>query len=237
MWRGNNTANSGKNTSTEKPTSAATNAPAEETAAPDDGALDHSKPLKLTVFSTTANYAGPQTGWFAKIIKDKFNIEMDIVASNLTGGDTKISAMMASGDLGDIIIFGDDKNHYPNAIKGKLLLDWTQDGLLDKYGKDIGSTFPKAIEKAKVAFGGGSSVFGIGNSVASNPSGPSEGRDMTWGPDLRWDLYQQIGAPEISKIEDYLPVLKKCKSLSPKMSKERKPMLSRCGLTGTATIK
>lgn len=53
---GNNAANSGKNTSTEKPTSAATNAPAEETAAPDDGALDHSKPLKLTVFSTTANY-------------------------------------------------------------------------------------------------------------------------------------------------------------------------------------
>lgn len=219
---GNNAANSGKNTSTEKPTSAATNAPAEETAAPDDGALDHSKPLKLTVFSTTANYAGPQTGWFAKIIKDKFNIEMDIVASNLTGGDTKISAMMASGDLGDIIIFGDDKNHYPNAIKGKLLLDWTQDGLLDKYGKDISSTFPKAIEKAKVAFGGGSSVFGMGNSVASNPSGPSEGKDMTWGPDLRFDLYQQIGAPEITKIEDYLPVLKKMQELEPKNEQGKK---------------
>lgn len=219
---GNNTANSGKNTSTEKPTSAATNAPAEETAAPDDGALDHSKPLKLTVFSTTANYVGPQTGWFAKIIKDKFNIEMEIVASNLTGGDTKISAMMASGDLGDIIIFGDDKNHYPNAIKGKLLLDWTQDGLLDKYGKDISSTFPKAIEKAKVAFGGGSSVFGMGNSVASNPSGPSEGKDMTWGPDLRFDLYQQIGAPEITKIEDYLPVLKKMQELEPKNEQGKK---------------
>lgn len=162
---------------------------------------------------------------------------MDIVASNLTGGDTKISAMMASGDLGDIIIFGDDKNHYPNAIKGKLLLDWTQDGLLDKYGKDISSTFPKAIEKAKVAFGGGSSVFGMGNSVASNPSGPSEGKDMTWGPDLRFDLYQQIGAPEITKIEDYLPVLKKCKSSSLRTNKAKKPMLSRCGLIGMATIK
>lgn len=78
-----NSGNGGKAESTDKPVTEATNA-AKETAAPDDGALDHSKPLKLTVFSTTANYAGPQTGWFAKVIKDKFNIELDIVASNLT---------------------------------------------------------------------------------------------------------------------------------------------------------
>lgn len=220
---GNNSAN--KNSNSEKPTSEATAAATTEpeaTTAPDDGALDHTKPLKLTVFSTTANYAGPQIGWFAKIIKDKFNIEMDIVASNLTGGDTKISAMMASGDLGDIIIFGDDKNHYPNAIKGKLLLDWTQDGLLDKYGKDIAKDFPKALEKAKIAFGGGTAVYGVGNSVASNPSGPSEGKDMTWGPDLRWDLYQQVGAPEIKSIEDYLPVLKQMQDLEPKNEQGKK---------------
>lgn len=108
---------------------------------------------------------------------------------------------------------------------------------MDKYGKDISSTFPKAIEKAKVAFGGGSSVFGMGNSVASNPSGPSEGKDMTWGPDLRFDLYQQIGAPEITKIEDYLPVLKKMQELEPKNEQGKKTMLSRCGLIGMATIK
>ncbi len=217
----NNSGNAGQAESTDKPAAEATDT-TEATAAPDDGTLDHSKPLKLTVFSTTANYAGPQTGWFAKVIKDKFNIELDIVASNLTGGDTKISAMMASGDLGDIIIFGDDKNHYPNAIKGKLLLDWTQDGLLDKYGADIAKQFPKAVEKAKVAFGGGSAVYGIGNSVATNPSGPSEGKDMTWGPDLRWDLYQQIGAPEINSIEEYLPVLKKMQELEPKNEQGKK---------------
>lgn len=211
----------------ESPAATATPAASGAAANPTPGAssttgLDRSKTLKLTVFSTTANYAGPQTGWFAKTIKDKFNIELDIVASNLTGGDTKISAMMASGNLGDIIVFGDDKNHYPNAIKGNLLLDWTKEGLLDKYGGDIVKTFPKAIQKAKVAFGGGSAVYGIGNNVATNPTGPSEGKDMTWGPDLRWDLYQKAGAPAINSVDDYLTVLKKMQELEPKTAQGKK---------------
>lgn len=216
---------------------AASTAPSPSPGASGSSGLDHSKPLKLTVFSTTANYAGIQPGWFGKIIKDKFNIEMDIVASNLTGGDTKISAMMASGNLGDIVIFGDDKNHYPNAIKGNLLLDWTKDSLLDKHGADIVKTFPKAIQKAKAAFGGGSAVYGIGNNVATNPTGPSEGKDMTWGPDLRWDLYQKIGAPPINSVEDYLTVLKKMQELEPKTEQGKKPTPSPSGPTGTATTR
>lgn len=204
------------------PASSSSQAASEPASPAADTGLDRSETLKLTVFSTTANYAGPQIGWFAKAIKDKFNIELDIVASNLTGGDTKIAAMMASGDLGDIIVWGDDKNNYPNAIKGGLLLDWTKDALLDTYGKDIMATYPKAVEKAKIAFGGGSSVYGIGNNVASNPKGPSEGKDMTWGPDLRWDLYQQVGAPEINSPADYLPVLKKMQELEPKNASGKK---------------
>ncbi|MFC5467867.1 extracellular solute-binding protein [Cohnella suwonensis] len=196
--------------------------PSDSASPSDSGGLDHSETLKLSVFSTTANYAGPQIGWFAKAIKDKFNIELDIVASNLSGGDTKIAAMMASGDLGDIVIWGDDKNNYPNAIKGGLLLDLTKDGLLDTYGKDIFAKYPKAIEKAKISFGDGNSVWGIGNNVASNPSGPSEGKDMTWGPDLRWDLYQKVGAPDINSPQDYLPVLKKMQELEPKNAQGKK---------------
>ncbi|THF73186.1 type 2 periplasmic-binding domain-containing protein [Cohnella fermenti] len=184
-------------------------------ASPDDSGLDHSKELTLTVFSTTANYAGEQTGWFAKLIKDKFNIKMNIIASNLDGGDAKIAAMMASGDMGDIIVWGDDKGNYPNAIKAGLVRDLTKDDLLNKYGKDLVARYPKAIEKAKISFGDGNAVYGIGNNVATNPTGPSEGTEMTWGPDLRWDLYQQIGAPEINSVEDYLPVLKKMQELEP----------------------
>lgn len=187
-----------------------------------EGGLDHSKELELNVFSTTANYAGEQTGWYGKILKDKFNIKLNIIASNLDGGQNKIAAMMASGDLGDIVVFGDNPTDYPNAIKGDLLLDWTKDGLLEKYGKDIVASFPKAIEKAKVAFGDGTAVYGIGHNVASNQPGPSEGKDLVWGPELRWDLYQKIGAPAINTPQDYLQVLKKMQELEPKNENGKK---------------
>ncbi|WP_276356784.1 extracellular solute-binding protein [Cohnella caldifontis] len=187
-----------------------------------EGGLDHTKELELTVFSTTANYAGEQTGWYGKILKDKFNIKLNIIASNLDGGQNKIAAMMASGDLGDIVVFGSDKTDYPNAIKGGLLLDWTKDGLLDKYGKYIVDNFPKAIEKAKIAFGGGQAVYGLGHNVAGNQPGPSEGKDLTWGPELRWDLYKQLGYPEIRTPQDYLGVLKKMQELEPKNEQGKK---------------
>ncbi|WP_040949955.1 extracellular solute-binding protein [Gorillibacterium massiliense] len=215
----------GKKEASSKPSASSATASTKtpEATAAGDAALDHSDELTLTVFSTTANYAGEQTGWFAKVLKDKFNIKLNIIASNMDGGDNKIATMMASGDMGDIIVFGDDKGHYPNAIKGKLLMDLTKDGLLEKYGKDIVAKYPKVIEKAKISFGNGSAVYGIGNNVASgDATGPSEGTEMTWGPDLRWDLYQKVGAPAINSVQDYLTVLKKMQELEPKNEQGKK---------------
>lgn len=172
--------------------------------------------LKLDVFSMTANYAGMQSGWFAKVIKDKFNIELNIIAPNLQGGDSKYATAMAAGNLGDIVIFGADDDKYKNAIKAGVLLDWTKDNLLEKTGKSI-SSYPKAIEKAKTNFGNGKSVYGLGHSVSNEPAtSPSEGNTMTYGPDLRWDVYNKIGKPEIKTMEDYLPVLQKMQKAEPK---------------------
>jgi len=174
-------------------------------------------PYQIDIFSMLSNFSGEQQGWFAKVVKDKFNLDINIIASNLEGGgDTKFSAMMAAGNLGDLVVFGDDGQKYQDAIKTGMLLDWTKDGLLDQYGKNILQYAPKAIEKNKVNFGGGSSVYGIGFDVGDDKPGPSEGKDMTYHPNLRWDLYQQAGSPVITKMEDYLPLLKKMQELEPK---------------------
>lgn len=176
--------------------------------------------LKLDVFSSVANYAGPQIGWFGKYIKDKFNIELNIIAPNLQGGDAKFATQMASGNLGDIIVMGYD-NKYQNAVKANLLLDLTKDDLLNKYGKDIVANYPKTLDKNKdqnKSFGlDATKIYGIGNAVSTMPvTTPSEGATMTWGPDLRWDLYTQLGKPTINTMEDYLPVLQKMQKLQPK---------------------
>ncbi|MDQ6417935.1 extracellular solute-binding protein [Paenibacillus sp. LHD-117] len=186
----------------------------------DNSASGNREEITIDVFSMLANYAGEQPGWFAKLAKDKFNIKLNIIASNLAGGQQKIATMMASGDMGDLVVFGSNGKDYQDAIKAGLLLDWTKDDLLTKYGQGMLENAPEAIEANKKQFGGGTAVYGIGFDVGTG-EGPSEGATMTYGPNLRWDLYQKLGSPEIKTLNDYLPVLKQMQELEPKSESGR----------------
>ncbi|WP_058302561.1 extracellular solute-binding protein [Gorillibacterium timonense] len=177
--------------------------------------------ITLDVFSLTSNFSGDQPGWFAKVVKDKFNIKLNIISPQLEGADAKFSAQMASGNLGDIVIFGGADQKWQDAIKAGMLLDWTKDSLLDNYGKNMLKYAPKAIEKNKVNYGSGTSVYGIGIDVGPDQAGPSEAKELNAHPNLRWDLYQKIGSPEIKTMEDYLPVLKKMQEAQPKSDSGR----------------
>ena len=61
---------------------------------------------QIEVLSQLSNFAGTQGGWYGKVLKDKFGLELNITAPNLAGGAAKFATLMASGDLGDIIAFG-----------------------------------------------------------------------------------------------------------------------------------
>ena len=173
--------------------------------------------LTIDVLSQLTSYAGPQEGWFAKVIKDKFNIKLNILAS----GDQVVPSRMASGNLGDLVVWGNNGKNYTDSIKAGLLLDWTKDGLLDKYGPHIKENAGQAIEANMKQFGGGKAVYGIGHAVGSG-EGSSEGNKLTFGPSIRWDLYQKLGSPKITKFEDYLPLMKQMQELEPKSDSGRK---------------
>ncbi len=179
------------------------------------GGVSHDEFYNVTVFSQTSNYAGEQPGWFAKVLKDKFNMGWDIIASNLEG-DTKFATMMAAGDLGEMVRFGDTENNYQDAINAGLLTDWVASGLLETYGSDIKATFPDALEYQKTVYGKGSAVYGLGHNLSNSSEGPSETKELVWGPYLRWDLYEQLDYPEINSMDDYLTVLKAMQDLEPK---------------------
>ncbi len=205
--------NSGKDEASSSPSASAGAATGSEAPARPEITLD--------VFSLTSNFSGEQPGWFAKVVKDKFNIKLNIMSPQLEGADAKFSAQMASGNLGDIVIFGGADQKWQDAIKAGMLLDWTKDGLLEKYGKNLQKYAPKALEKNKVNYGGGQSIYGIGIDVGPEQEGPSEAKELNAHPNLRWDLYQQIGSPEIKTMEDYLPVLKKMQEAQPKSDSGR----------------
>ena len=85
--------------------------------------------LVIDVFDSLANYQGIQSGWFAKVVKEKFNIELNIIAPNVAGGgDTLYQIRTAAGNVGDIII-GGGENGYFNDLGDAGLLYYIRDAL------------------------------------------------------------------------------------------------------------
>lgn len=167
--------------------------------------------LVVDVFDGLANYQGIQSGWFAKMVKDKFNMELNIIAPNVAGGgDTLFEVRSAAGNLGDLIVFSGEQQVLQNMVTSGLIMD------MEPYMKD------KEIMRFETAIRNVNSsitpkgLFAIPTELSSNaPTVPSESKEPTYGPYIRWDLYKELGYPEIHTLEDLLPILKQMQELEP----------------------
>lgn len=168
----------------------------------DDGSL-----MTVDVYDDLANYQGIQKGWFAKIIKDKFNIKLNIIAPNVAGGgSTLFDTRSAAGNLGDIIITGYGSGRGSKLVKAKLISDMTP------YLNDMSNIkkYAEAEQALNKAIGQKSGVWGIPGSVSTRkPTVAGEGLEPTFGPYVRWDIYKKVGYPHMDTLEDLIPVLKK----------------------------
>lgn len=183
-------------------------------AASSDGKYD--KTITIDVYDGLANYMGVQEGWFAKIVKDKFNMELNVIAPNVAGnGDTLYQTRTAAGDLGDLIIV-DNGQQYNELVEAGLLADASD------YYKDMKnvSRFDAAVQNLNKDADG---IYGFPTSVSTLKStDPSEGLDPTFGAYLRWDLYGDQGYPDVKTLEDLLPVIQKMQEDHPKTDSGKK---------------
>ncbi|OZG61760.1 ABC transporter substrate-binding protein [Bifidobacterium lemurum] len=170
-----------------------------------DNAVDDGSLMTVDVFSSTANYQGMQKGWFAKIVKDKFNIELNIIAPNVAGGgDTLFDTRSAAGDLGDIVIVGTGNGRLQKLVKSGLIVDMTE------YYDDMENVqnYQSAVD-AVTELAGQDGVWGFPQAVStSSPTEPNEGVEPGAAPYIRWDYYREIGYPEINDLDDFLDMLK-----------------------------
>ncbi len=162
--------------------------------------------VTLDVFDQLANYSGEQIGWFAQVMLEKFNVKLNIIQD----ADGVYETRMESGNLGDIVIWGNDSDEYLEAVSKGLLYDWNEDDLLDEYGSYIEENMSAALEKNASISGG--TVYGIGHDIAVDASARQE-EMYTW--DLRWDLYKELGYPEIKDLSDLTNVLEQMKEICP----------------------
>ena len=167
--------------------------------------------IVVDVLDSLANFQGIQSGWFAEIVKQKFNMELNIIAPNVTGGgDTIYDMRYAAGNLGDLVITTSENGKLQDMVSAGLLVnmeEMLEDKSIMRYESAIRSLNDKIEEDG---------IYAIPSEISTQPAtNPSEGLDLNFGPYLRWDLYKELGYPKLNTLEDLLPVLKSMQELNP----------------------
>ena len=167
--------------------------------------------IVVDVLDLFANYQGMQSGWFGELVKKKFNMELNIITPNISGGgDRLFEVRAAAGNLGDLIVCRGSNGELENMVASGLLYNMEK----DLRGKEI-FKYKDAIENLnnKIPQGG---IYAIPSQVSANaPDVPSEGNEPFYGPYIRWDLYKELGYPPLDTLEDVLPILKEMQKLCP----------------------
>ncbi|MCI9073318.1 MAG: extracellular solute-binding protein [Lachnospiraceae bacterium] len=162
--------------------------------------------VTLDVYDQLANYSGEQIGWFGQVMLEKFNVKLNIIPE----AEGTFQTRMESGNLGDLVIWGNDSDQYLQAIEKGMLFDWNEDDLLQEYGPYIKEHFAAALDKNQKISGG--TLYGYGFDVAQNAQARQE---LMYEWDLRWDLYKELGYPEIKNLDDMVEVLAQMKEICP----------------------
>ncbi|MBP5282348.1 MAG: ABC transporter substrate-binding protein [Lachnospiraceae bacterium] len=163
--------------------------------------VDTSKTLTLEIFDVAANYNGVQGGWFGKAVKDKFNLELNIISGQGTG-EQQYATRAASGDLGDILIL--ESGQFQDCVNNGLVKDLTA----DIYNYSNLKTFQQQIDALNNGLpGNDGKLYGIPTEMM-NTSPTSYSQDVIYSsPLLRWDLYSELGCPDIKDLNGLLDVL------------------------------
>ncbi len=191
-------------------------AAADTTAAPENAVptlqeLYGDETIQITVFSQLANYSGKLTGWFAEVMKREFNCEMTIIPDT----DGMFDTRMESGDLGDIVVFGSNGDQYQRAVKEGMLYDLNEDDLLANYGAYMMENMPYALDNnanLNETVTGEKVMHGIGHNVATSPD---DHEAFFYTMDVRWDLYKELGYPEINNLDEFYQLMVDMKGLCP----------------------
>lgn len=167
--------------------------------------------IEVDVFDSPANFQGVQSGWFGKVIKDKFNMSLNIIAPNVSGGgDTLFEVRAAAGNLGDLVIFDAENGTLQNLVNAGLLYNMEnllKDKQIMKYTEAISNLNDSIDPKG---------IYAIPSELSTNsPAESSESLEPNFGPYIRWDIYARLGYPRLQTLEDLLPVLKQMQDIMP----------------------
>ncbi len=173
----------------------------------DSGKNTDKEIVTLNVYTQLANYSGLQGGWIATVLEDKFGVKINIIPDQEGTYETRVE----TGNLGDIVVWGSDGDDYANAVNLGLLYDWEDDDLLKEYGPYIYENMQAALENNRSLNADGK-IYGFGHGVAADMT-DHQSFFYTW--DMRWDLYKQLGCPEVKDLDGLIDLFTEMKKIQP----------------------
>lgn len=162
------------------------------------------EPLTIEMYNVAANYQGIQGGWYGKLIKDKFNIELNIIAPQVAGDASALyQTRTASGNLGDIVVL--DNADLQDCISVGLISDITEEVKnsenLSQYYEQY-EFFNSMLENNEEG-----KIYGLPCQISNTSPTTYSEPEVYVSPMLHWDYFTEIGAPEMENLDDLLDAM------------------------------
>ena len=173
------------------------------------GKSKYPEQITIDVYDQEANFKGIQNGWFGDELLERFNVKLNIIAPNVDpNGQALMDVRAASGSIGDIIICSANNNALEALVEQGLLLnmeDYIRDKEVMKY--------ESAITRLNQGLDG---IYAIPSEISTaSVTEPLNIKEPNYGPYLRWDIYSEVGYPQMDTLEDLLDVLVLMKEKEP----------------------
>ena len=166
--------------------------------------------IEIEVYDVASNYHGIQSGWFAKLVAEKFGLKLSILAPQVSGDPAGLYQTRCSdGHLGDIVLL--DNTDFIECIDAGLIKDITD----SVYSYENLAVFKTQIDTWNGMIGDGSKIYGIPTEMSNtSPETYSENIPFT-SVCLPWDYYKELGSPELKNLDDLLDLLEQMQEKHP----------------------
>ena len=162
--------------------------------------------VTITMLSLPANVSGTmEDTWWTDYLLDELGIIVELVPGS--SDDGKLTALMAADELPDMVIFH-SATQLVNCINAEMLV------ALDDYIEQMPNA-EKYFSKCMAYFADNYSTDGKCYAISNDVGARTKNGLINWAPNIRWDLYEELGMPEINTVWDYLDVLKDMQELYP----------------------
>ena len=175
--------------------------------------------LELDVFAGRANYQGEQKGWYGKIVQDKFNLKLNIIAPNVSGGGNMLfESRLTAGRVGDIIITS--YQNMKECVAAGELADLTPYLEKTAYLKQ----YMDVIRQMNMQNGYEEAIYIIPTAMSSMPATEPVlyGDKPEFASYLPWSYYKELNYPEIRNEEELLDVLEQMQANHPETAEGKK---------------